>query len=68
MKANGKRIKCMVKVHLSGVMENDMKVTLLMIREKAKVLSNGKMAVYTKVNGRTENSMVLEYSLQRIIK
>ena len=67
-KVNGKKTKCMVKVHLSGVMVKDMKVISLMIREKVKVLSDGKMDVYTRENGRTENNMVLEYLLQKIIK
>ena len=39
-----------------GKMERDMKVTLSMIREKAKVNSTGKMAEYMMDSGRMANS------------
>jgi hypothetical protein len=60
-KANGKLIKCMVKVFSHGQMAENTKETILRIKNKDKVLSIGLMGENMLDNGQMENSMEKEH-------
>lgn len=51
MKGNGSKIRCMALESLVGLMVNNMKESLKMIRDTEKEPSNGKMERSTKVLG-----------------
>ena len=48
-------------------MQRGMKDNLRMISEKAEEYSDGRMVVFTKENGKTENNMELAHLLAKII-
>ena len=62
MKENGKRIKCMAEVILSGEMESATKASLRTTCATVMAASNGEMAAYMKVPGSKENSTGLDCS------
>jgi hypothetical protein len=64
-KACGKETRCMAKASWFGKMENGMKASSSMTKEREEEFSNGKTAEYTRANGKMENSTELEYSLRR---
>ena len=51
MKVNGRIIKCKVKGHSYGLMEENMRETILKIESKDLVFLLSKMAVFIKANG-----------------
>jgi hypothetical protein len=59
--ANGRIIKCMVKVYLLGLMEDVMKESTLKTRNRDSVHSIGQMAENILDNGTMENNMAKEH-------
>lgn len=62
MKDNGSKIRCMGLESLVGLMVNNMKESLRMIRDMEMEPSNGRTERSTKVLGISENSMERESS------
>ena len=62
-KAIGNKIICMVKVCISGLMEDNMKVSMLMIKKKVTEFTNIQTAVVIKVNGLMASNTEKELSL-----
>lgn len=60
MKVNGKIIRCMEKVHLSGLMEESMLVNIIKIKNMALEEFNGRMEKFIKVIGEKVFKMVKE--------
>lgn len=55
-------------VFLHGLMEDDMKVNMLMIRKRVKVDSTGLMEENTREDGETASSMELEPTPQLVVR
>lgn len=62
-KAIGNKIICMVKDCISGLMEDNMKVSMLMIKKKVTEFTNIQTAVVIKVNGLMASNTEKELSL-----
>jgi hypothetical protein len=63
MKETGKIIKWKDKVYLRGLIIEDTKGLMLMIKKKAMVFFIGLMEEYIKVNGKMVNNMEKEFIL-----
>ena len=61
IKDTGLRIICMVKAFINGLMDEHMKVNMLMTRNRDMVSTHIRMGDHTKDNGLTENNMVRAY-------
>lgn len=60
IKENGWIIQCMVKVFIHGMMVEDIKAIIIMIRKKDMANISGQMGNYMMVIGKMENKMERE--------
>ena len=68
MKVNGDQIKCTERVHLHGLMEENMLENMLKIRKEGMENSYGQMEDVIAVNGLMENNMVKGHMLLQTAK
>ena len=67
IKENGCKIICMVKDCIYGLMVENTKDNINMIRKMAMVFSNVVMEPYIRVNGKMVNKMGMEYKYQKTV-
>lgn len=61
MTVNGKITQCMEKEYINGMMEENIKANIKMIRNMGKVYFIGQMEVNSKETGKMENKMELGF-------